>query len=137
MSAPTNPTGEQLYQELVAEARRRQKAVSVLARKIWHVDPRRRLEQMRCAAEPKPLTVDRIRAVIAGQPVEPATIRDPSRRFARRRNGAGTSSRLANQANARAAVEERLRLSRLAEARRLPGETLERAARRLEMEPRA
>ena len=139
------PTGEQLYQELVAEARRRQVGVVRLARQLWPYGPNWKLEQMRIAARPKPATVERIRSVIAGEPVErdfEGAIDEPVltiTRDERAAQGLPPSRRqiyeersLRRLAEAKAALQRRIALSRLAHERKLPGETLQAATARLE-----
>lgn len=141
------PTGEQLYEELAREARARNISATRLAGKIWPYGPSWKLEQLRIAVRPTPATVDKIRAVIAGKPVDQdfeGKVEDtrltitraeraargmpPSRREVRE------TALLRRHAETRSAVERRRRVSRMALEQKRPGETLHAAVARLEQE---
>lgn len=144
-----HPTGEQLYEELCREAARRAVRVSQLARSLWTYDPANMLDSLRMSRRPIGRTVSRVRDLIAGRPVEPLgkpKARQPfstMRRAQREEQGLPPSARmhreersLAVTQKAKRAVEHQRTLSRLAHQRRMPGETLQAAASRLEREQR-
>lgn len=140
MTAGDQPTGEQLYQELRTEAARRRVSLHSLGALLFPNGPGWKLEQMRIAAAPKPETVARVRALIAGQlPPLPDTIT----RQAREAAGLPASKRQVQEERVldwrlreKADVEHRLNLSRQAHDLRRPGETLHAAAARLATECR-
>lgn len=136
------PTGEQLYQELEAEAARRCISLASLATSLWPSAPSWRLEQLRIAKTPKDRTIAQIRGLIAGE-IEGVEL-GPSfkiSRDVRRELGIAPSRREINEnrllgstiTNKRI-IEERMQICRLAHDRRLPGETLQAAIIRLERE---
>lgn len=140
------PSGEDLYQELIAEAKRRSVGVYHLGRKLWPYGTNWKLEQLRIAKAPQEATIKRIRAVIAGESIEPSFDAEvdppaPIARAHRRELGLAPSQReheenrlLERQLEIKRQLEDRIDVCRLAHAKRLPGETLHAAAARLERE---
>lgn len=142
-----HPTGEQLYEELCAEAARRGVPVKQLVRQLWRGEPGRMIDNLRMSKTPFGRTVERVRGLIAGQAIELTARTEPSspyltiRRDERRALGLASSDRerrdarsLARTIRMKAKVERRRTICRQATERRLPGETLQAAAARLERE---
>jgi hypothetical protein len=63
-----SPTGEQLYDELLEAAAKSGKSLAAFVAPLFN-GASWKIEQMRIAARPKPLTVRRVRALIEGEPI--------------------------------------------------------------------
>jgi hypothetical protein len=137
---PERPTGEQLYEAMRDAAASKGVSLHRLAALLFPNGPGWKLEQMRIARAPKPVTVERVRCLINGDlPPLPETITrqaraaagmPPSRRELKERR------MLHGQQQARDALERRIALSRRAHDVKLPGESLHAAVQRLEQDPR-
>lgn len=88
--------------------------------------PAKFIRQLRMAARPGAMTVTRIRALIAGEPVPPTTSRAP-----------GIAAARPHAEDLRAEIERRRALAEAAAEHRRPGETLHAAVRRVELELQA
>jgi hypothetical protein len=72
-------TGEQLHRELCEAASAAGVSVQKFARPLFS-EPNWKLEQMRIAKHPTQLTIERVRALVAGRPIPPSRgqyVRDP------------------------------------------------------------
>jgi hypothetical protein len=121
------PTGADLYEELRVAAAAAGVTIQKFARPLF-AEPNWKLEQLRIAKHPTQLTIDRVRALVTGRIIPPAR---PS-------NIKGINLRRGDPAPAGEArvpgevIEARRRLTDLAHAERLPGETLDAAVARLQ-----
>jgi hypothetical protein len=141
-------TGEQLHQELTAAAALAGIPLSRFVAPLFN-EPNWKLEQLRIAHKPTQLTVDRVRALIAGDPIPPTRtgryVRD-ARAFGLSRvdaeaSGIPPSLRSINEReilNRATALKARVELSRhlaaLAHQSRRPGQTLADRVRELRRE---
>lgn len=141
-------TGEQLHRELCAAARARGVSPQQFARPLFN-EPNWKLEQMRIAKRPTQLTIDRVRALIAGAPLPPTRagqyVRDARAfglsRFAAEEAGIPPSLRSSREAaglaltlERKAAVERARDLAEIARETRRPGQCLADRLRELRAE---
>jgi hypothetical protein len=78
-------TGEKLYQELFEAASRSGEGILDFSYALFSGDPKWKLEQLRMAKQPKAVTIVRVRALIAGEPLpETAQGETVPQQFARR-----------------------------------------------------
>jgi hypothetical protein len=122
-----NPTGEDLYEELRAAAAAAGISLHKFAAPLFG-EPNWKLQQLRIAKAPKPLTIARVRALIAGEPV-PQPVPSPKRGIPR-----GDETHRVNDGESRLNGDEIARRRALAEsaaAMRAPGETIADAVRRV------
>lgn len=118
------PTGSDLIHQLWLAASARGVTLGEFARPLSS-QPAKFLKQLRAARNPGPLTIERIRALIAGEDLPPPA----SRAFG------GATKPAAEQV--RDDLDWRRAIAEAAAERRLPGETLYSAVYRLERELRA
>lgn len=119
-------TGEQLYNELRAAAAKSGKSLTKFVAPLYSDNTK--LEQLRMAKTPKQTTVDRVRALLAGQSLP--EIRPSPRKgvptAGDRLKGANGEYRITGEE-----IASRRALTDLARTDRLPGETLQDAIKRL------
>lgn len=94
--------------------------------------PTKYLRQLRGARQPTVATLERIEALLEGRPVPPPPVNNFQRYVRSEARATYQGDDLSRSLATKAAEAHRLTLSRLASERRLPGETLFHAAKRLE-----
>lgn len=124
MSVAAHPTGAELVHSLWEAARVRGVTLGELAAPLSY-NPQRYLRQLRWAARPKPATVARVEALIAGRELPPPA-NSPQSSVTTATCGRGPA--------AREELDYRRALAEAAGVDRRPGETLDAAQRRLERE---
>lgn len=132
-------TGADLVEELWQAARRQGVTLGQFVAPLTCV-PTKYVKQLRLAKSPTPATIERIRALIAGEPVPPPPPNN-FQRFNAYQAAAGTpagyrkasAQRVDELAAARGKIEHRRALAEAAAALRRPGETLADAVRRIEL----
>lgn len=125
---PEPVTGEQLYAEIRAAATASGRSLREYTRPLFgESDSKWKLEQLRIARNPTRSTIERVRALLAGEPLpeRPASPRKGLPLSTDRRNPDG-DHRLSGDEIAR-----RRALTDVAHAERRPGETLHQAMMRL------
>ena len=120
-------TGEELHGELIAAATAKGVSFRSFVAPLFNGQSWK-IEQLRIARSPTELTVRRVRALIAGEPVPAArgTSGAPPRQ-SERVHGHAAGSGIGN-----AAIEHRRAIAEAAALHRRPGETLHDAASRIE-----
>ncbi len=138
---PERPTGQQLHDALLAAARASDLSQRTFLAPLWNL-PKNGMEQLRATEWPKPATVARIRAFLAGEPIEPPAKKEAHpnqlvRRTEREAAGLPPSERelaekrsLTLSAAAEADRQAKIETAERAALRRLPGETLQDAVKR-------
>jgi hypothetical protein len=118
-------TGEQLYDELCRAAGAAGKSLSALVAPLFNGSSWK-IEQIRIAQAPKPQTIARVRALIAGEPLpEGYASARKGRREDHRRNTDGDHRMSGDE------IARRRALTDLARAKQRPGEPLDLAVKRL------
>lgn len=115
-------TGEQLYEELCAAAARARTPLMRFVAPIYKDSSH--LQQLRIANTPKASTIDRIRALIAGQQLPERTSLYP-------RKGSVVARESVENRIGGDEIEHRRRLTERAHLERRPGETLQSAVKRI------
>lgn len=139
----SGPTGEQLYNELCSAAAKAGRGLGGFAAPLFN-GASWKIEQMRIAARPTPLTVRRVRALIAGEPIpgHRLDVRHLTMTRAQAAElGVPPSGRakyeqhlLEQQQSARARVEWQMAISEEAKLTRRPGQTIADRFRELRQE---
>lgn len=124
----TPVTGEALYDEMRIAAHAAHTTILKFASALYPADTGWKLEQLRIARCPRPLTIARVRALIAGEPIPAAGVGNNKGRTGRRGAlvGDAPETRLTGDE-----ISRRRDLTEQALAERLPGETIHDAIRRL------
>lgn len=144
----TEVTGEMLHQELGAAARAAGVSIQKFSTPLFN-EPNWKLEQLRIAKHPKPSTIARVRALVAGEPLPPPSGNQYCRdarafglsRIEAEKAGIPPSSRSINesrnlelQQQRRSAAEYARYLADVARETRRPGQTLADRVRELRAE---
>lgn len=137
MNGASAPTGQELVDELRRAAERKGMMIGVFIAPIAG-NARSFLHALRNARRPKPDTVERVRALISGQPIPGGLTRgmDFAGGTPGTINNMTSAYSLQRTLQAKARVEARRRLTEQAFIARKPGETLASAVRRVEQEMR-
>lgn len=125
-----HPTGRELLDQLWAAARAKGLPLTQFLAPLSS-QPGKYVQQLKSARRPKPHTIERIGALIEGREIPPAP---PNNFQATSANREGEDNRAAAAIAAKRELERRRQLAELAVCRRLPGETLHSAVRRLEQQ---
>jgi hypothetical protein len=125
-AALLRPTGQSLLDELRVAANARGQSLTAFIAPLVSSSPENFIAQLGRAEYPTSLTVARVRACIAGEPVPPARVSPfKGKRGRQERARHGDPVVRADE------IEARRQLTEAAHAARRPGETLEQALKRL------
>lgn len=125
------PTGTQLLAELRGAAAAKGVPLMQFIDPLVTSTPDKLVNQLALSRHPRQLTIDRVRACVAGQPVPPAQAARPG--FVPGFTGQHRDAKRDRIPRSPRAdeLEQRKRLAETARGARLPGETLEQAMQRL------